>query len=630
MKNFTAATVLFAAIFILAGCTNIPTNGGDVTVYVTDETGKAVEGATVNAYTNYNFSGSVGDRWQGITGTITSSVTTNAQGIATLQLLPSKYAFQASKNDYETNGVEQQITPGQNRVDIRLAKTKTGETLNLNIGETGTTDSGVRVTFDSVDGGSCINGQINLSDIELNFTIFGFNYTRKISQLGEPVSIGNYKQFTLTAINGGACIKGNLDLFDMTADVLIEDTGIVTGIYTLKISNEDGTQFDVQTTPVSLQGTFCGSINNNNCGQHSGEITKNPYSAEANPGTYDYNFSAPGYEITNVKFLILAGDDKQIAVIMKKLAPTTGTITINLLDEAGNNFDLGANPTKYYIQYCPENGNPCFTNEYSLDSPTQLKDAPGLPGEYTFTFSSSGYLDARVSFTLKIGDAISTNVTMKKESLYSKANFLMNFESGKFEDLSANKNKVSLIGSPAIVTEKCKSGSCVSLSKGNGLRIETNKFNFETPSGPSTLVLDAYFTDTKGYSVFGTCPRPSETKRWTITKSPNSISGTVFDTTQTSGTNIDLAKWYNVALVHDNPNGNNVNTTVSLYINGVLQDKKTIDGLVPVAGYTGYGDATYRIGQDTCWGSYMDGLVDNVAIFNRGLTEAEIKGLASN
>lgn len=123
MKKFLPVLGLLAVLF-LSGCTQDPTVSVDV--YVSDESGKRVEGASVNAYSNYELGTGTENRWLNLNGRLEASAKTNKEGNVKLQVLPGQYAFTASK-DEKTGGEEKLIITGQNSVYITISKAKPKE-----------------------------------------------------------------------------------------------------------------------------------------------------------------------------------------------------------------------------------------------------------------------------------------------------------------------------------------------------------------------------------------------------------------------------------------------------------------------------------------------------------------------
>ena len=88
------------------------------------------------------------------------------------------------------------------------------------------------------------------------------------------------------------------------------------------------------------------------------------------------------------------------------------------------------------------------------------------------------------------------------------------------------------------------------------------------------------------------------------------------DTTAIGGTTLDLGEWYHVAVVY---NG----TDIRIYVNGVLD----ANGAENPYAYTGgiYDSSTqFELGHRVASSNYYDGLMDEVAVFNRALSADEV------
>lgn len=70
--------------------------------------------------------------------------------------------------------------------------------------------------------------------------------------------------------------------------------------------------------------------------------------------------------------------------------------------------------------------------------------------------------------------------------------------------------------------------------------------------------------------------------------------------------------WVHLAATYDG-------TTLRMYVNGALASSKTLAGSIPTS--TGL----LRIGANTVWGEHFNGLIDEVRIYNRPLSAAEIQ-----
>jgi hypothetical protein len=77
-------------------------------------------------------------------------------------------------------------------------------------------------------------------------------------------------------------------------------------------------------------------------------------------------------------------------------------------------------------------------------------------------------------------------------------------------------------------------------------------------------------------------------------------------------TQIPLNLWTHLAATYDG-------TTLRLYVNGVLVNSRSASG--PLIVSTG----TLRIGGNSAWGEFFQGRIDEVRVYNRALTPAEIQ-----
>jgi hypothetical protein len=89
------------------------------------------------------------------------------------------------------------------------------------------------------------------------------------------------------------------------------------------------------------------------------------------------------------------------------------------------------------------------------------------------------------------------------------------------------------------------------------------------------------------------------------------INGT--DYNAAGGPKIALNTWTHLATTYDG-------TTLKTYVNGVLAGTRTVSGTIISS--TG----VLRIGGDSVWGEYFAGLIDDVRVYNRALSQAEIQG----
>ncbi|MFB9421176.1 LamG domain-containing protein, partial [Nonomuraea rubra] len=91
---------------------------------------------------------------------------------------------------------------------------------------------------------------------------------------------------------------------------------------------------------------------------------------------------------------------------------------------------------------------------------------------------------------------------------------------------------------------------------------------------------------------------------------------TVIHTTGEVGTggtaSLPLNTWSHLAATYDG-------TTLRLYVNGVLTSERTAGG--PIRTDNG----VLRIGGNSLWGEYFNGLIDEVRIYNRALNAVQIQ-----
>jgi hypothetical protein len=74
---------------------------------------------------------------------------------------------------------------------------------------------------------------------------------------------------------------------------------------------------------------------------------------------------------------------------------------------------------------------------------------------------------------------------------------------------------------------------------------------------------------------------------------------------------VPLNTWTHVAMTYDG-------TTLRLFVNGLQVRASVVGGPMPVSGQP------LRIGGNSVWGEYFRGMIDEVRIYNRALTAAEI------
>jgi hypothetical protein len=100
------------------------------------------------------------------------------------------------------------------------------------------------------------------------------------------------------------------------------------------------------------------------------------------------------------------------------------------------------------------------------------------------------------------------------------------------------------------------------------------------------------------YASNGSKPRTE-----TFTSVENTAAGTAA---------LPLSAWSHLAATYDG-------TNLRFYVNGALITTKATTGAMPNTANP------LRIGGNAVWGEYFSGLIDEVRVYNRALTEAELK-----
>ncbi len=80
-----------------------------------------------------------------------------------------------------------------------------------------------------------------------------------------------------------------------------------------------------------------------------------------------------------------------------------------------------------------------------------------------------------------------------------------------------------------------------------------------------------------------------------------------------SGTSqVPINSWTHLATIYDG-------SALRLYVNGTLVGSRAVAGSIPAS------TSPLRMGGNAVWGEYFDGLIDEVRVYNRALTQAEIQ-----
>src|SRR5207248_324381 len=87
-------------------------------------------------------------------------------------------------------------------------------------------------------------------------------------------------------------------------------------------------------------------------------------------------------------------------------------------------------------------------------------------------------------------------------------------------------------------------------------------------------------------------------------------SGTDYNATGAAALPLDT--WTHLATTYDG-------STLCLYVNGTQAASRSVGG--PISGST----SPLRIGGNNVWGEYFNGVLDEVRVYNRALSQAEIQ-----
>ena len=93
---------------------------------------------------------------------------------------------------------------------------------------------------------------------------------------------------------------------------------------------------------------------------------------------------------------------------------------------------------------------------------------------------------------------------------------------------------------------------------------------------------------------------------------PASVIHTSSDINMYGTAQVPLNTWTHLTTTYDG-------TTLRLYVNGTEVINQAVTGSMPVSA------SPLRIGGDSVWGEYLNGLIDEVRVYNRALSAAEIQ-----
>jgi len=234
-----------------------------------------------------------------------------------------------------------------------------------------------------------------------------------------------------------------------------------------------------------------------------------------------------------------------------------------------------------------------------------ITPATGQTGTTTVTLTvSDGALTAKTTFTLTVTPAAGTGLVAA-----------YNFDAGSgttLADRSGYGNTGSITG--ATWTSLGKYGSALnfsgtgnlvvipssaSLNLSTGMTIEAWVYPSATQSGWRTIIqreVDAYLLHASSNSAL----RPA--------------GGGTFGSTLTitsSASSIPVKTWTHLAVTYDQ-------TTIRLFVNGVQAASRARTGVIQSV------STPVRIGGNVPYGEYFQGRIDDVRIYNRALTPAEI------
>jgi hypothetical protein len=140
-------------------------------------------------------------------------------------------------------------------------------------------------------------------------------------------------------------------------------------------------------------------------------------------------------------------------------------------------------------------------------------------------------------------------------------------------------------------------------------------------NGSFTVDAEVNFSNPTGgdVSVGGTTTSGTDLGLHLLERGDHPFFGFYGDDTGASTPNLAAGTWYNIAWVYNDTGNHNTNSQ-SIYVNGQL-----------VATTTGHNDfagtgETFEIGQSCC-GSEMSGLIEDLGVYNTALSQAQIQAL---
>jgi len=129
------------------------------------------------------------------------------------------------------------------------------------------------------------------------------------------------------------------------------------------------------------------------------------------PGNYAFSASANDGSYGGAEKLVIAQYGNYVDITVSKPRPAYGYVILDVLDEAGNPFDVKTYATTVTATVCPFSQNTCE----SFESPLYDSHIEGsaVPGSYTYAFSAEGFSRAELVFNVYENETTQLKVVMK-------------------------------------------------------------------------------------------------------------------------------------------------------------------------------------------------------------------------
>ena len=266
----------------------------------------------------------------------------------------------------------------------------------------------------------------------------------------------------------------------------------------------------------------------------------------------------------------------------------------------------------------------------------------GKTTSFSLAFASVGLLALGISVLLSFSFASAATVTLASQHVFGPTNGLIGYWSMNGPDWSDKVHDRSVTGNNAYFIGGATSSAKVMGKLGQGLFLDgVNDYLFTThnygdATTLTTLSLALWFkTSTpSGHKLIGlestqTGVASAEYDRDLYIGTDGKLYFRIYDGASkyasSSGTYAD-GKWHHVVAT---VSGNN--TTIKLYVDGILKDAASIGTIAP------YASASYwRIGAYTLLGAmngsdgYFLGTLDDIRIYNRALSATEVRQLSTS